>query len=121
MSNPKLKYAFLLFVLVSIFACEKPAIIYNPTPVTLAIPEVFKGKVIPPVIPSDNPLTKEGIELGKKLFYDPILSANHSLACASCHQQQSSFTNNNKFAKGIDGIEVNRNTIQLFNTAWNFR
>lgn len=42
-------------------------------------------------IPQDNPLTEEGIKLGKKLYYDPILS-NNGLSCSSCHQKSSSFS-----------------------------
>jgi len=119
----KSKLLLLFFISLSIFSCKKdePKTVYDPTPVELEIPEVFKDRILPPIIPSDNPMTKEGIELGKKLFYDPILSADHTLACASCHQQFNAFTNNNRFAKGIDKLEVKRNTIPLFNVAWNYK
>ncbi len=118
----KLQTLFILFILV-IFSCKednKPDIVYDPTPVELKIPEVFKERILAPVIPKDNPLTKEGIALGKKLFYDPILSKNHSLACASCHRQGSGFTNNQRFAKGVEQKEVKRNTMPLVNVAWNY-
>ena len=43
-------------------------------------------------IPPDNPLTKESVELGRRLFYDPILSSNKQVSCATCHQQALAFT-----------------------------
>ncbi len=43
-------------------------------------------------IPEDNPLTKEGVALGKKLYYDPILHKSRQQACASCHIQAKSFS-----------------------------
>jgi len=43
-------------------------------------------------IPENNPMTVEGIALGKKLYYDPILHKNQSLACATCHLQAQSFS-----------------------------
>ena len=89
----KLQSLFILIILI-FFSCkkDKPDIVYDPTPVDLKIPVVFKDRILPPVIPKNNPLTKEGIALGKKLFYDPVLSKNHSLACVSCHRQGSGFT-----------------------------
>jgi len=115
-------YLFFIFSLLLLFSCkkDKPEVVYTPTPVELKIPEIFKDKILPPVIPEDNPMTKEGIALGNKLFHDPILSEDHTLACASCHRQSSGFTNNQRFAKGVVKKEVKRNTIPLFNTAWNF-
>ena len=41
---------------------------------------------------NNNPVTKEGFELGRMLFYDPILSADKTIACANCHQQARSFS-----------------------------
>jgi cytochrome c peroxidase len=52
----------------------------------------FKDRILPPVIPSNNPLTEEGIELGKKLFFDKKLSENGSQSCADCHNPSNSFT-----------------------------
>ena len=82
---------------------------YIPTPATLNIPEVFQGRILPPVIPSNNPLTEEGIALGKRLFFDKKLSADGSQSCASCHAPQKAFTDERQFSIGIDGIEGTRN------------
>jgi len=93
---------------------------YMPTPSPLQIPQLFEDNIIPPVIPLDNPQTIEGVALGKKLFFDPILSANNTQACASCHSPQNAFTDPARFSVGIDGSVGTRNSMPLFNMAWNY-
>jgi cytochrome c peroxidase len=93
---------------------------YEPTPHPLDIPEIFAENIISPIIPSDNPQTVEGIALGKKLFFDRILSANGTQSCASCHRPQSAFTDNTPTSVGIDGVFGTRNSMPLFNLAWNY-
>lgn len=59
------------------------------------------------------------VQLGRRLFYDPILSADGSLSCASCHQQASAFSGGGmQFNLGIEGFPQKRNTPGLFNLAW---
>jgi len=93
---------------------------YQPIPVTLEIPEVFQQKLITPVIPSNNPLTEEGIALGKKLFFDKKLSSNNTLSCATCHKPQQAFSENKPVSEGTQGQLGTRNSMPLFNLAWNF-
>ncbi len=95
--------------------------IYKPTPVTLEMPEIFKDKILPPLIPVDNPLTEEGIALGKKLFFDPILSGDGSQSCTGCHNQANAFAENRRFSIGIDKKEGTRNAMPIFNLAYNYR
>jgi len=92
----------------------------SPTPYQLETPYTFGEFLPPPYIAEDNPLTEEGVALGRKLFYDPILSANGTLACGNCHNPQLAFAGSSQFPIGIDGIPFSRNTIPLFNVAWNF-
>lgn len=67
-----------------------------------------------------NTLTEEGFELGRKLFYDPILSRDNSISCASCHLQYTGFTHvDHKVSHGIDGRKGTRNSPVLINLAWN--
>ena len=106
----------ILFVIPLLFvACDKgedeiPAA----TPYTLVIPQG-----LPPMnIPSNNPLTVEGVALGKRLFYDPILSANNTQSCASCHLQETGFSESSQFSTGIDGIQGERNAMPLMNLGW---
>jgi cytochrome c peroxidase len=68
---------------------------------------------------SKNPLTEIGFELGRKLFYDPILSRDSSISCASCHLQYTGFTHvDHAVSHGIDGRKGTRNTLALMNLAW---
>jgi len=92
---------------------------YTPTPVSLEVPQLFQDLLPTPIIPEDNPLTEEGILLGKKLFFDPILSADNSLACAMCHRPQDGFSDQRQFSIGIDGIAGIRNSMPLQNLAFN--
>lgn len=71
-----------------------------------------------PKIPKDNPQTKAGIELGRLLFYDKMLSGNNEQSCASCHQQHLAFTDGKKLAIGTNGDTVLRNAMSLVNLAW---
>lgn len=66
-----------------------------------------------------NPLTKEGFELGRKLFYDGRLSKDGNFSCASCHQQFAAFaTYDHNFSHGFDNTLTSRNAPGLFNLAW---
>ncbi|TVZ56435.1 cytochrome c peroxidase [Lutibacter sp. Hel_I_33_5] len=94
--------------------------VYTPIPATLEIPKLFSDKLISPLIPSNNPLTQEGIALGKKLFFDKILSKNNTQSCASCHNPKKAFTDDTRFSDGVDGKFGKRNSMPLFNLAWNF-
>ena len=74
---------------------------YTPVPYTLEIPVLFQDKLIAPIIPTDNPLTEEGVALGKKLFFDNILSGNETQSCATCHNPTKAFKNNQQFKKEL--------------------
>ena len=68
----------------------------------------------------NNPLTEEGFQLGRKLFYDPILSRDSTISCASCHLQYTGFTHvDHNVSHGIDGKKGTRNSPVLINLAWN--
>ncbi|RED50456.1 cytochrome-c peroxidase [Seonamhaeicola aphaedonensis] len=115
-----------LFILTFIFvalSCEKETVdkpATGPTPSPLQIPELFSNNLLDPVIPFDNPQTKEGVALGNKLFVDPILSLNNSQSCADCHISKKAFSDSDRFSEGVEGIRGNRNSMPLFNLAWNF-
>jgi len=69
-------------------------------------------------VPADNPTTKEGVYLGRMLFYEKKLSANNMLSCASCHQQQKAFTDGKALSEGVDHMTANRNSMSLANLLW---
>lgn len=66
-----------------------------------------------------NPISKEKIELGRALFYDPILSKDGTISCASCHSPYHAFAHtDHALSHGLDDIEGTRNAPPLFNLAW---
>ena len=67
------------------------------------------------VIPEDNPLTKDKVELGKLLFFDKRLSANDTIACASCHMPSLAFTDGQPVSTGIHGQKGGRNAPTAIN------
>lgn len=81
---------------------------------------VHVSSEMPPVrISDDNPFTREGIDLGRHLFYEPMLSRDNSQSCGSCHEQILGFTDHgNKVSKGIVGVLGTRNAMTIFNLMW---
>ena len=75
---------------------------------------------LPPVpVPAGNSLTRVGIELGRKLFFDRRLSINDTLSCATCHIPEQGFTNNElRTPIGVEGRSVLRNSPTLYNVAY---
>ena len=69
-------------------------------------------------VPPDNPLSEARIELGRALFFDPLLSADGTLSCASCHQPGRYFTNGLERAVGVGGREGGRNVPSVLNAAY---
>ena len=69
----------------------------------------------PPIIPDDNQLTLERVLLGRKLFFDPLLSANHRVSCGTCHLPERAFTDGLPLSNGIDGRKAARNSMPIFN------
>ncbi|MFT5753827.1 MAG: cytochrome c peroxidase [Flavobacterium sp.] len=86
------------------------------TPIYLDIPKDWPKPVYDF---SKNPLTEEGFQLGRNLFYDPILSRDNTISCASCHLQQTGFTHvDHDLSHGIEGRIGIRNSMTLMNLAW---
>jgi len=66
-----------------------------------------------------NPVTEEGFQLGRNLFYDPALSKDNTISCASCHLQASGFTHiDHDLSHGIEGKIGTRNSLAIMNVAW---
>jgi cytochrome c peroxidase len=107
------------FLFIIVIACapdedDVEVAVYDPTPYSFTFPENFGD----PELPKDNVLTKEGIKLGKMLFYEKALSKDGTQSCASCHVQSDGFSDKNQFSKGVDGILGNRQAMPIFNLAW---
>lgn len=84
-------------------------------PYDLVYPAYFGNRIN---IPADNPLTREGVYLGRVLFYETRLSANNKVSCESCHQQRLAFTDGRAFSLGIDSIHTTRSSMSLTNLLW---
>lgn len=69
-------------------------------------------------IPLDNPLTPEKVALGRQLFFDPILSANRQVSCASCHLPEFHFASPDPLAIGIGGQLGQRHAPTLINRTY---
>ena len=117
-----LNYTVVLIVLLA--SCQEDDTIdkvlpqYIPTPYVLEIPPHF-NRINAPIIPADNPLTVEGIALGKRLFFEKMLSKDNSISCGSCHNPENSFNDKGElFSAGVGGSLGIRNAMPLFNLAW---
>lgn len=118
------KWRLVLFLSVVIFSgtqfihsCKKNSEdIPGKTPLIFTIPPGFPAPVYDF---SRNPLTEEGFQLGRTLFYDGILSVDGHYPCASCHQQIAVFgTYDHDLSHGYNDQHTNRNAPGLFNLAW---
>ena len=86
-----------------------------PHPYTLSYPAYYGNRF---TIPTDNPLTVEGVALGRRLFYEKRLSANNTISCSNCHLQRLAFTDGRRFSIGFDGTPTKRNSMSLANSLW---
>lgn len=97
--------------------CPDPAPIeatYDPQPLVLELEE-FIGT---PFLPDENPLTQAGVALGRMLFFDPIISSDSTMSCASCHQPNLSFTDGQAVSTGVEGRQTTRSSMPLVNLAF---
>jgi cytochrome c peroxidase len=93
---------------------EREEGVKDPTANLLVIPEGFPDVEFP----DDNAFTVERYELGKKLFFDPIMSRDSSISCGSCHFPNKSFSDQVQFSTGVDGALGTRNSPSLANVAY---
>lgn len=85
------------------------------TPYDLDIP----SNLPPMPVPADNPTTVQGVELGRRLFYDPILSVDSTISCGSCHLQEYAFSDGGKrFSEGVNGLLGDMNSMAIINVGW---
>ncbi|MFD2720706.1 cytochrome-c peroxidase [Hymenobacter monticola] len=87
----------------------------KPTAYNLEVPSNFPAL---PAAPADNPLTNEGVALGRHLFYEKALSLNGTVACASCHKQELAFSDGLAHSVGVNGTTTPRSSMSLANLAW---
>jgi cytochrome c peroxidase len=74
---------------------------------------------LPPLkIPADNPMTAEKVALGRQLFFDPRLSNDDTISCASCHDPKKGWSNGEQFATGVGGLKGGRSAPSIINSAY---
>jgi cytochrome c peroxidase len=112
---------------------ENGALVPNPPPYDPNNPATGLQKAFPTEIvqPPDNPTTPEKVELGRLLFFDPILSDDNTLSCAHCHHPHLGFSDGQPRSRGrggagagrerTGGIELTRGAPSLWNTVYNHR
>ncbi|MGB1018131.1 MAG: cytochrome-c peroxidase [Chitinophagales bacterium] len=110
-----MKNSFIILFLLSFAfsSCKKDK--KQTTAYTLLQPYKF------PVFENDveKGITEEGIALGRRLFYDPILSGDGTMACATCHKQEDGFSDKRQFSIGIDGSVGKLQAMPIMNLVWN--
>ncbi len=112
-----MKKLILYYCLLVLIGCKKDGPITEHTQSSafmLNIPPGFPT----PVMPEGNELTKDRVLLGKKLFFDPILSGNGKISCASCHIPSKAFSDTGRVSAGVEHRLGTRNTSPLFNLAY---
>ncbi|MBR2649706.1 MAG: cytochrome-c peroxidase [Sediminibacterium sp.] len=115
MRNKQINILFLLLVVCTAWITTD-RFVFKPKPVKLEIP---KGWPQPVYDFTKNPLTQEGILLGKTIFYDPQISKDGTISCGSCHQQFGAFnTYDHNLSHGLENMLTTRNAPALFNLAW---
>jgi cytochrome c peroxidase len=110
-------YSLLLSLIVIVFSCRRDLPPEENPLVEIPMPAHFP----PPVYTFErNPPTRHGVELGRKLFFDPFLSLDGQISCGTCHQRSVAFADprGEALSKGIFGREGFRNTPALSNLIW---
>lgn len=72
----------------------------------------------PPPVPADNPMTPEKIALGRKLYFDPILSGNYGMPCSACHRPEAGWAVQSPISFGYPGTTHWRNSQTVINAAY---
>ena len=106
----------LILAVITLSACTKDEPLKAPLkiPLRLELPDHFPT----PPIPEDNPITQAKVDLGKALFFDPILSRDSTISCGSCHFPEKAFSDTTAFSQGVDGLMSTRNSPALINVIY---
>lgn len=114
-----MKQALIIFIGLTLLSCKKEEGSVSDAfeNVATSIGEVPPG--FPAVeYPEDNPFSIDKWKLGKKLFFDPILSEDNSVSCASCHEPADAFADTRAVSLGVQDLEGTRNSPSLANVAY---
>jgi len=108
------------FALVGLLVRASPVLRAGGRPAPIGMPVEIRSPLgLPPLpIPPDNPPTAETIALGRRLFYDPRLSVDNTVSCASCHKPALAFSDGRQLAEGVRQQKGRRNAPSLLNAAY---
>lgn len=98
-----------------------PSVPVDNLPKEISIDAVPKGFSASPKAPENNPTTPEKVQLGRRLFFDQILSRDGTVACATCHRPDQGFASSDPVAVGIDGRVGKRNAPSILNRGYGTR
>jgi cytochrome c peroxidase len=97
---------------------NRPSLPKDTLPEKLEIDSIPLGLDANRPVPDDNPLTEAKVQLGRRLFFDPVLSVDRTVSCASCHDPAHGFANNDRTSLGVRGQRGTRNAPSLLNIAY---
>ena len=83
----------------------------------VGFPDLLRGWSVP----ADNPQTPAKVELGKALFFEPRLSVDNTVACASCHDPGKGFTDRQATSDGVHMKTGERNAPTIVNAIFKYR
>lgn len=112
-----MKHVFLILISMLFSSClesEMKPVSYSPKPYSFTIPIGFDDVMVP----TANPMTEEGVALGRMLFYEKRMSREDSISCATCHIQSMAFTDGRSFTPRMEGFKSTFNTPTLTNVAY---
>lgn len=121
MNKYNLLAIFLLLVCIT-FSCSDDPVMDTPEEEIVQDTTAYNltyGALPSPDLPTDNTLTEQGVQLGRMLFYEKLLSKDGSQSCASCHRQEHAFTDTTRFSLGVESLPGKRQAMSVFNMAWN--
>ncbi len=111
----RLRLLFWCLLALSCWACaEQDELAIDTFPALMAVPAGFPAIEVP----EDNAFSPERWALGKRLFYDPVMSVDSTVSCASCHRPNLAFSDNRAMSPGVAGRPGVRNSPSLANVAY---
>ncbi|HEX4588519.1 MAG TPA: cytochrome c peroxidase [Gemmataceae bacterium] len=114
-----MRTTYVLLLAVPLLAAAPPPLPRDTLPADIDLARIPAGFTARPADPADNPLTAAKARLGRRLFFDPILSGDRTVACASCHDPNHGFAGTNAVAVGARGQMGRRNAPSLLNVGYN--
>jgi cytochrome c peroxidase len=97
---------------------NRPSLPKDTLPEKLEIDSIPLGLDSNRPVPEDNPLTEAKVQLGRRLFFDPVLSVDRTVSCASCHDPAHGFAGRDRTSLGVRGQRGSRNAPSLLNIAF---